>query len=264
MTVAMQDVLVVPLNRAKTTKRLYVVPGVDGQFGPFGRFAERLREVAVWGLVVGPTPAPGTTLPGIAAALLERVLGHAGEEPVRLAGFSFGAYVAAELACQAAERDRAPADLLLLDTLVLPGRQPESSSMRTHWRIGERNGLTLSRDEFAALDPEQRIEAVCRDWPGGADPAATRKWVEHLFTTVDRNLAALAAHRVRRYDGRAGVVAARHSKLTRPEPALWRPAFPRGVAMEVIPGEHADIASGRNPVALARAVQALLDRESVG
>jgi thioesterase domain-containing protein len=253
----LEDVIAVPLNSVDADERIYLVGGADGQVGDFRHLAQRLTQVSVTGLLLArPMPA-GTTVSELAATFRMRIRAAGINARTHIGGFSYGAYVAAEMARQQIG-DESLGVLLLLDTVVRPGRQAQTEPFQGQWYLARDHGYGGTLEEFLALAPPDRVMAVASQWRGGSDIRSSRKWVSQVFTTIERNLDALGRHVVGEYPGDVGVVIAEDSDMTSMRPELWKPAFPAGVRLAAVPGSHEDIPTEDVASDLAKALLKIL------
>jgi hypothetical protein len=133
------------------------------------------------------------------------------------------------------------------------------SVVETQWYLARDHGLRTGQAEFEAMTPQARLDAACADWRDGSGTRDVRSLVSAVFLTIERNFEAVAGHEVTPYRGPVGVVAATESEFTRPNPALWRPAYPDGVAFATVGGDHAALLRPASAAGLAAAVRVLVD-----
>lgn len=114
------------------------------------------KELDGYDVCLPPLPgfAPGeelpASLPALVDALSERAAERAGDRPLVLVGRSTGGWIAHEVARRLAERDVAPAAVVLIDTLDHP-LDLDDLSMVADQILDEHNGQWLSDDRLIAM-----------------------------------------------------------------------------------------------------------------
>jgi amino acid adenylation domain-containing protein len=183
-----------------------------------------------------------------------------------LVGFSFGANVAYEVACQLAQQGRPPAQLVLID--AIPRRL--WSIPRVCWYIVRdlgkyivtrskqaKNSLVSSLYNVCEFIPDRWLARSGPNRAGGGINTVERPSRHDLLIAHKRN-------RVRPYEGPAVLIRGSESRLVRKryEHDLgWGPYIPR-LEVHVVPGQHHDILTGQGLEGIARILNEIASRTS--
>ncbi|WP_329460495.1 non-ribosomal peptide synthetase [Streptomyces sp. NBC_01497] len=205
---------------------------------------------------LGDPAAPEWTLADRAshyrAALRARFPGDAAH--LRLAGWSFGAWVALEMACRAEAEDDSFAGLDLLDP-----PPPESGPLHLHYDDGELETV------FAAELSQGGGNGAEGPSRGGE---GARAYAERLAHCCRANLRSMAQHRVRPLAAtptRLWLAGRPVEGLPSPPPAsgqeaLWHPYLPESATCTVLDTTHYGIVRGEHARTVAAALDASLSR----
>jgi len=184
--------------------------------------------------------------------------------PYRLGGWSFGGYVAFEMARRLRERGREVALLAVFDTVVdtldvLAHQEPDEAEML----VKRFDMLPLTAGELRALDPGERLRYVIRlGQASGIIPAefdlATAQ--RHL-DVYKANAEALRHYRPGPYAGRVTLFRATRRKRTVSHALLgWEPLAAGGVEVLDVAGWHFNMMSRPAVEIVGRHLRACLDR----
>ena len=188
----MKNVLV-PLTQGHSDERMFVFHASDGGVASYMSFAGAL-DAQVWGLQA-PEQIEVDSLQDLASGHLHAMMTKLGKEPHILAGWSYGAAVAAEVARMLHDRGEA-VRLVLMDPVYGADFAVENLSALMRMLVGEHR-IDLP-ENWEALDESARIEtfvvaAVQAGVIAEAMPTdAARQWLTRIF----RLLNLLANHRI--------------------------------------------------------------------
>jgi thioesterase domain-containing protein len=207
---------------------------------------------------------PLDSIDEMAALYLEALTETVPDGPVRLAGWSFGGFVAYEMACRLREAGREVDLLALLDTGV-----PEDWGERHDLDlltdvVGERLPAELL-DEMAELDGiDLQIERMVERaramglLPGDFEASRARR----MFEVHRRNYDAVPRHAFRPYPGELCLVrTARTAEIHGDDPTLgWGELVGGGVEVTDVAGTHTTLLDPPYDQEVAAALRAWLDR----
>ncbi|MFF0491574.1 amino acid adenylation domain-containing protein [Nocardia sp. NPDC004068] len=263
---------------------LFLIHPIGGNVICYVPLARRLGGTrAVYGLQAAgaePGTTPLTSVPDLAAAYLEAIRRVRPHGPYHIAGWSFGGYVALEMARQLPEDevDR----LILLDTMALgdtpPGRISERDLIL--WFFGElvfyaRGDLALETDfDTSATDREHLFESVLRQavdhgiLPKDSSPQLVRR----LYAVFHANFEATLGYRMSPLDRDVTLLRARDGLPSGLEHAHrlagtmfgsasngWDRWAPRGLDIREIPGDHLSMMTEPHIAAVAEVLSELLE-----
>ncbi|WP_437729162.1 amino acid adenylation domain-containing protein [Sorangium sp. So ce861] len=240
-------------------RALICVHASDGFGAAYRPLAERLGVAAscvalqAFGLEEGQSPA--LDIDGMAARYIDALRAAGERGPWRLAGWSMGAYVAAEMARQLAAKGEAVALLALIDPAPQAALAPSARSERALFgslapaRLCEALAERCPSDDgFAALPAAERLSywrAALQENPLArqADDGALARMVAVLW----RNVAAMVNHRLGPLPRQATVFyrAASHPAAWGDTLAPWLPVLPGGARCVSIASTHWDIVSSQ-------------------
>jgi amino acid adenylation domain-containing protein len=265
------DGCVVPMRPGEPgTPALFLVPPTAGT--PFAYLAlarELDRRIPLYGLQALGYDAgedPLTSVAEIARRYLDGVLAIAGDEPVRLLGWSFGGVAAFEMARQLEAAGGLVGHLCLIDATVAgvdalaPVAEPDADDpLGWYGRVA----FGLPPDELADRDPtdlliellgEQRYRSM------GLSAASDSQMLERIARVSAASSRAIRAYRcaaVLRTDIHLIRPSEEHPTRTAPRVRAesWRKHTTGTVRVSTVPGNHWNLVDPPYAAALARAVQ---------
>ncbi len=155
---------IVPLRPITGTLPLYCVHPVSGSVFPYLPLAPLLeQEQPVYGLEApgyDDDRPPVALLPELSAGYVEEIGQHAGGQPLCLLGWSMGGAIAYDMACRMRAAGRAPALVILVETLVPEPRPVPDDRLLL---------VLFAADLAGRADPDARraLDAVLGAAPGG-------------------------------------------------------------------------------------------------
>ena len=212
-----------------------------------------------------PGTEPLDSIDDMAALYLEALAERAPDGPVHLAGWSFGGFVAYEMACRLREAGRSVDLLALLDTGVPRDWGDRDDLDLLHDVVGERLPPELL-GELAVLDgidaQIERLVERARDLellPDDFEVARARR----MFEVHRRNYDAVPRHAFRPYAGELRLVrTARTAELRGDDPTLgWGELVQGGVEVTDVSGSHTTLLDPPHDREVAAALRAWLDRQ---
>lgn len=246
---AIADVVAVPIQPAGTRTPLFCLPGMYGNVFTFYPLARQLGvDQPVYGLQL--PRAEGSAVPErdvrrVATMLVEHLRKVQPKGPYQLAGYSYGGYVAFEMAQQLAAVGEEVSSLILFDTRG-PG-YPNKGSLPVRL-LRKARAIAASRSIRPAAEPATS---------GSADPGFVElDGPKHIR---DASIAALHAYDARRFDGR--VVLIRAKKFPRwmekidPDPTLGWGKLTRSIEVVTLPGDHVTLLTMPNVAAVANTMR---------
>ncbi|MBK5920119.1 hypothetical protein CCR80_03580 [Rhodothalassium salexigens] len=238
---------------------LVLVHPVGGDLFLYRPLAGRLGvPAAIYGLRATDDGGDIVAMATAYAALIE---GHFGDQPVALAGSSFGGMVVYEMLCQRADAGLAPTPAVLIDT---PGPQDVDAGLADDAAIyaylARSAGLAVAGDpgHWADLPPDARASTLAEAAAGAGvdlDARAVRRFVARFRA----NQAAMAAYAPRPFDGPLTFILAaerRYGVDPMHPHAAWAALCPSLTVLNC-PGDHISIHEPPQVDRLAR----LLDQE---
>jgi len=240
---------IVPLRPVTGTLPLYCVHPVSGSVFPYLTLAPLLgQEQPVYGLEAPgyeDDQPPVALLPELSERYVEEISQHAGGQPLCLLGWSMGGAIAYDMACRMRAVGRAPALVILVETLV-PEPRPVPD---------DRLLLVLFAADLAGradAGARRELEAVLGRLPGQLAEAAFRALAEAGLIpdeldpeTLSRRFALFRAHLVALYGYRAtagypGPVVAIRGERSPAVGRSWADVAP-DVTERTVPGDHYSI-----------------------
>jgi thioesterase domain-containing protein len=266
----------VPIQTGAPERRpLFCVHPVGGEVGFYVELAHRLgTEQPFYGLQTPDRPdGPLTDLPEMAAVYLQAVRQIQPGGPYRLAGWSLGGVIAAEMACQLLAQGEKVELLALIDTAapdemaaaagLSAGLSDSELALSFAGDQAELFGLAPPGENLTGLGPDAVLARVLAIGRAAAvfAPGVELDDLRRLFERFRANRLALAAYRARPFPGEAllfrateRVVALRHGE----DAALgWSGLITGGVRVYDVPGDHYSMLRGEGA---ARLAELLLDR----
>jgi amino acid adenylation domain-containing protein len=209
--------------------------------------------------------APLASVEALAERYVAEVLRVRPEGPYHLAGWSFGALVAREMARRLDAAGHEVQGLVMLDPHLLADEGGDDDDAFLAQLFGERLPAGFSVDEFRALDAEGRLAYAARHaaasplLPADAPPAALRA----LLRVRRAHLAAQRRHRPEPWEGPSVVLrAAELSPAALATARAWDAAAPEAEVVAV-PGNHYSMMREPHAAAVAAALADALDRAAV-
>ncbi|WP_324192727.1 non-ribosomal peptide synthetase [Nocardia transvalensis] len=232
-----------------------------------------------------PGTAPLTTVPELAASYIEAIRRVRPHGPYHIAGWSFGGYVALEVARQLPEEE--VERLVLLDTMALGDKPPSGISERDLivWFFGElifyargneADQLDLDSFDTSATDRDELFDSILRQaidhgiLPKDSSPQLLRRLyavfranfeatVGYRMTPIDRDITLLRAR-----DGLPASIETAHrlaGTMFGSASNGWDRWTPRGLDIREIPGDHLSIMTEPHIATVAALLGELLERE---
>ncbi len=189
--------------------------------------------------------------------------------PYRLAGWSFGGYVAFEMACRL-ERQGEKVDVLALIDTHAPGyrREREDGEVRNLVRLGQRLGLDLIAQELRDLGPEQLLPHVAKMAEKVGLPAREHalKSVARLMQVYRSNTKAAQEYipsgtysgRINLLSAAEGLPAAEARPVSDVAGQGWNRFTAKQVEVQVVPGKHSTIIDGPQAAYVAEVLNQIL------
>jgi amino acid adenylation domain-containing protein len=243
-----------PLAPAAGKPLLVLVHPAGGSVLPFMSLAQQLRgDFSVWGLQSPDSLATEWSIGALAALYASAVDARRGLSPVILAGWSMGGCVALEMARLWRSSPAAPAAVLLLDTWTPP--------------------MTLAERGRARLTSTlQGLDVLRRETPGVADLEIDAAILGRMAETCRRNIDAFAAYQPAPLDLEIDYLRARDTVADPDdiadalgvEPDRGWGRFVRGVAVEIVDGDHFSMVDAPHCASLAAAIRAIAGRRLAG
>lgn len=249
--------------RGGTRQPLFCVHPIGGTaFCYLGLARELPSGYPIYGIQargLGPGQQPHRSISEMAAAYIDAARTVRREGPWQLAGWSFGATVAHEMACQLADAGDEVGLLALLDPSRPRGYRDESGSepaiMAAFLRqAGELSGVDIAMDSaaLAAVPPgARRAEVLTRVRAAHLLPAESSD--DALGRMLDVFIAdwnAHVGHRPRPYYGSTLLFSTRGAAGRRSRTA-WTRLCPAGMRVSDLPGGHFDVLRPANAALIA-------------
>lgn len=263
----------VPIRAKGDRAPLFCVHGVGGHILPFLQLASHLdSNQPVYGLQAKPVHGVNgeeRTVEELASEYIAEIEQVQPVGPYHLAGFSFGGFLAYEMACQLMAKGQEVALLAILDSQMrgLPGyRQALSVSEYTHFRAKSllekskyRLGLSRKQPFMEAVgvpgrqnhDQFNQKEAILGDVVDEEVP-------DHLKIVMQANIKALLKYVPKHYSGKLTLFKSlNHGQGVH---YGWGELVRGGVEDHYVPGSHRGILQEPNVAILAVQVQGCIDR----
>jgi len=204
----------------------------------------------------------------MAACYIDAIRKIQPQGPYLIGGYSFGGYVAYEMAQQLRMQNQRIALLALLDSSAImdvdaPSDKyvdgsPDEAALLAAFAKSE--NLPLSISEIRSMEPEGRVSYVlerasmAHRLPPDMGPSQFRR----LLSTYKINLQALRDYRPHIYEGEVTIFRANGSQ--RQEDETWRPLATRGVQTYDVPGNHNTMLKEPHVEVLAERLASVLRR----
>jgi thioesterase domain-containing protein len=229
------------------------------------------------------TPQPLESIGDMAARYVADLLQFAAQGPYCLAGYSFGGWVAFEMACQLADMGKPVSLLAMVDTgpgRTRPGRvtriwrdAPSIAHNIPFW-VWDNIWRSPTKKLRARLRRETRTLWKRLLWRHQGGKALLRQELEDVVDTdanqlpdtlrivMQAHMEAINEYRPRRFSGRVTLFRARTRPLfhSLDEDLGWKDLAAGGVEVIQIPGNHDSILEEPHVARLARRLQDCLDR----
>jgi len=245
--------LLVPLRREGTGQTLFCVHAISGTVFPFQTLARHLSGPFFALQSQGLTgQSPHLSLEAMAAAYLDLVMHDQLEGPLLLAGWSFGALVAFEMARQALARGRAVSHLVLIDLpLPPPGRVHAESLVRMRFDL-EMQKLGLS-EEIIHASADASISASTQINIHENRQASRKQTRELLYAVFEANLHAARTFKPTALNLPATLVVAEAGLAqTDSRPGKGWGDYLAPLTLLTVPGDHYSMLEGQGAMDLAR------------
>ncbi|MCP3140924.1 non-ribosomal peptide synthase/polyketide synthase [Pyxidicoccus xibeiensis] len=248
---------VVPLQPAGSRPPLFCVHPIGGAVFAYQELARCLGpEQPVYGLEapgLGPDNAPLDSIEALAALYVRAVREQQPTGPYHLAGWSFGAVVAVELARQLQALGAQVSSLLLIEPTPAPDGQGQQAALAPRifaMDVVQTLGLDVAVPE--TLTTPEQLDAFLASL-GGQAPASLRRH----YDVLESHLRALDGWSVRPYEGAALVLRASDT-----EDAGGDRGWSQWLRCEVasVPGDHYSLLKPPHVEALAAALAPHLTR----
>ncbi|MER6912748.1 amino acid adenylation domain-containing protein [Streptomyces sp. NPDC000594] len=275
----------VPLRPGDERQPLFLVHPMGGNVLCYVRFAAHLPPgracYALQAAGVEAGTEPRRTLEEIAAGYVERIRRVQPEGPYLIAGWSFGGFVAFEMARQLRAAGQEIGRLILLDTTALnPGERPDTSDEALlGWFFWELLWLRRGGDspqevlppELTTLEEKFAFVARLATEEGVLPEGATGAVVRRLFQVYEANWRAASAYRPEAVDQDMALVHAMEplpavldtmhtaARTLHRDPANgWRERTQGELTVVDVPGDHLTIMEDPQVAEVARVVVELI------
>lgn len=262
--------VLVPIRESGEKPPLFCVHGVGGHILPFLLLAQYLGEdIPVYGLQskgIQDRSEADTTIEGMAAAYLEEIRSVQPAGPYFLAGFSFGGFVAYEMARQLMARGESVGLVAILDTHA--GAAPHfMKSLNRLQKISYRTKSFLEKTRFQIKNLRQKspgeIVAYLRHREAAPDVREAimgdvndEEVPEYMMAIIQANAQALHNYRPGRFPGKIALFRSiDHGKGVY---YGWGELASDGVEVFDVPGNHRGILQEPNVRFLAEKLRACL------
>jgi amino acid adenylation domain-containing protein len=253
---------------------LFFVHPVGGEVLCYADLARALgSDQPFYGLQAGDLARVGEDEPGIeemAARYLEAVRRVRPRGPYLLGGWSFGGFVAFEMAQQLARVGEEVPLVAMLDTRSPGERRPGDLDLSVRLAgmaqaEARRAGvdLPLTADDLRRLDPGDRIPHTLNVLlAAGVVPAdADAEWLGAFLRGMDRRMASALRYVPARYPGRVAlfVPAEPGAGLDADPVPGWDAYASEPLVTRTVPGDHSSMLRGDNAAVLAGHLRTLID-----
>lgn len=219
---------------------------------------------------------PLDSMDAIAADYLDELLEHNPDGPYALAGYSFGGYIALEMARQLRALGKTVKLLGMFDTNAEESVEGRPFLNRLAWRLGRQLpkmawiGRSLIEQPIPTLKyqgefVERKVKGVLKAVGLSNEPTYEETEVgnEFLLRIMEKHEVAFQNYRMKPYDGVIDVFKAttRLYYVEDREFLGWKKYALRGVCVHNVPGDHKEMLLPPNDREFARILQAALDRE---
>lgn len=270
----------VPIKPYGSKTPLYVVHGGGLNLLTFRGLVDYMdAEQPIYGFQargLDGTEEPLDTMEAIAADYIEELLEHNPDGPYSLAGYSFGGYVALEMACQLQQVGKTVKLLGMFDTNAEDSAEGRPFLDRLAWRIGRQfpKLLWIARSFIQQPLPtlryqgeylERQVKNVLKTVGLATDQTYAEIQDENLIRIIEKHEIALQNYRMKPYDGVIDVFKAnkRLYFVEDREFLGWKKYARQGVRIYNVPGDHKEMLLPPNDKEFALILQKALDQSQV-
>lgn len=265
----MRESCIYRLNANTHKRTLYCVHAISGSpisYLPLARTLD--TEVSIFGVQsvgLDSDEMPASRIQEMASVYAAELASRQADRTYFLLGWSFGAYVAFEMAVALAKRDLAPQRVILVDPPMkepVIRRDDESDGKDELERLApDFWNLPVDRAVYDKLDAEGRLAYVIRLAleHGAVSPLISEETVRRRMDVRRANFAAAAAYTPSEvYDGTLFVINAVDQDGIEETRTYWRALAAGGVEFSEVPGAHYDVFQERALQAVRTRVDELL------
>lgn len=264
----------VPIKPYGSKPPIFVVHGGGLNLLTFKGLVEHMdAEQPIYGFQargLDGTEEPLDSMEAIAADYIEELLEHDPNGPYALAGYSFGGYVALEMARQLQQQGKVVKLLGMFDTNAEDSTQSRPFLSRLTWRLGRQIpkmawiGRSLLEDPIPTLRyqgeyVERQVKGVLK--AVGLANTEPMPLDDHLQRMMEKHETAFHTYRIQPYDGVIHVFKAKKRLyyIEDREFLGWKKFALRGLHIHDVPGDHATMLLPPNDKEFARILQKALD-----
>ncbi len=258
------DSPVVPIQPNGTKPAIYCIGALGGEVMLFRRLSQLLGpDQPVFGLQPFSLGDRTATVETIAASYLEELRQRGENRPFALLGYSFGGFVAVEMARQLRKQGKAPAVAAIIDARYIAGcKAVESIGARIHRYLYHLDQSLRGPQGLSHLVGRFRYSLLRR-----VHTVSAGLGVELLNTPSDivgRQMLAAERYRPRPYTGRIYMFRAdSRTELLDDETMGWGKILP-DMQINDVPGDHGTINTGENVKILAGKLTKILNGAAHG
>lgn len=215
---------------------------------------------------------PLDSMDAIAADYLEELLEHNPDGPYALAGYSFGGYIALEMARQLQAQGKTVKLLGMFDTNAEESAEGRPFLDRMAWRIGRQIpkmawiGRSLIEQPIPTLKyqgeyVERQVKNVLRAVGLAGETTYEEIGDENMIRIIEKHEIAFRNYRMRPYDGIIDVFKAQKRLYFVEDREFlgWKKYTRQGVRVHDVPGDHKEMLLPPNDKVFARVLQNALD-----
>ncbi len=216
---------------------------------------------------------PLDNMDAIAADYLEELLQQNPNGPYALAGYSFGGYIALEMARQLKAMGKPVKLLGMFDTNAEESVEGRPFLDRMAWKLGRQLpkmawiGRSLIEQPLPTLKyqgefVERKVKGVLRAFGLANETTYEEIGDENLIRIIEKHEIAFQNYRMKPYDGAIDVFKARKRLYFVEDREFlgWKKYALRGVRVHHVPGDHKEMLLPPNDREFAQILQAALDR----
>ncbi len=219
------------------------------------------------------TEEPLDCMDAIAADYIEELLEHNPDGPYALAGYSFGGYIALEMARQLLAQGKTVKLLGMFDTNAEESAEGMAFMDRLAWRIGRQlpKMIWIGRSFLAQPLPtlryqgeyvERQVKNVLRAVGLADEQTYSEIKDENLLRIIEKHETAFQNYRMKPYDGIIDLFKARKRLYFVEDREFlgWKKYARQGVRVHNVPGDHKEMLLPPNDKEFARILQLALDQ----
>lgn len=256
--------------------KFFIVHGVGGHLLRFTRMAQHFApDYPLFGLQsrgLNGNREPFQSIEAMAAHYIKEIITWQPEGPYHLGGFSYGGFIAYEMAQQLHSQGQSVALLALLDTQAMLAPQYLSSltgSRYIRFRIRSMSHKTnYIMNQISMLRPVHMIKYAITGLNGGekmaidfGDARKDETVPKYFKLVMDKNFSALEGYRLKPYNGKVTMIKSiKHGRGTY---YGWNELAMGGVETHFVSGTHTDILQEPNVGALVEQLKACIDRTTI-